>query len=357
MDAIFMVGEQRSGSNLLRVMLGQAPEIAAPHPPHILQRMMPLMPLYGDLEDKATFRTLVDDVCQLVEHNPVPWENITSFDRDDVARRCRVHSLVAVFGAVMDIYAEANGKSKWLCKSMTNIRYAKELDAYFGAPKYIYLYRDGRDVVLSFTKAVVGDKHPYVISHKWAELQRLCLSHRAHVPQRVFSLCYEELTAAPEVVLRRLCHFLGITYTDAMLEGHTSPEASRTACASSLWKNLTKPVIRDNSRKFLKELPPEDIRIVEAVAGDCLDELGYARVCVPRDEEIFFDEDEIEAFHARNRALVAQREETTNAEDRARRQRQQQVLDELRARLEQRRHPQRLLDLLGHPALRGACLF
>ena len=48
--ALFMVGEQRSGSNLLRVMLGQADEIAAPHPPHILERMMPLIPHYGDLQ-------------------------------------------------------------------------------------------------------------------------------------------------------------------------------------------------------------------------------------------------------------------------------------------------------------------
>jgi hypothetical protein len=95
MDAIFMVGEQRSGSNLLRVMLGQASEIAAPHPPHILQRMMPLMPLYSDLEDEATFHLLVDDVCRLVEYNPVPWEHITTFNRGDVARRCRTRSLMA----------------------------------------------------------------------------------------------------------------------------------------------------------------------------------------------------------------------------------------------------------------------
>ena len=49
MQAIFMVGEQRSGSNLLRVILNESKNIAAPHPPHILQRMMPLVPLYGDL--------------------------------------------------------------------------------------------------------------------------------------------------------------------------------------------------------------------------------------------------------------------------------------------------------------------
>lgn len=33
---IFMIGTQRSGSNLLRLMLYQLPCIAAPHSPHIL---------------------------------------------------------------------------------------------------------------------------------------------------------------------------------------------------------------------------------------------------------------------------------------------------------------------------------
>ena len=41
MKAVFIVGEQRSGSNLLRLMLAQA-GIAAPHPAHLLARMMPL---------------------------------------------------------------------------------------------------------------------------------------------------------------------------------------------------------------------------------------------------------------------------------------------------------------------------
>jgi hypothetical protein len=332
MDALLMVGEQRSGSNLLRVMLGQADEIAAPHPPHILQRMMPLMPAYGDLEDPDTFAMLVDDVCRLVELNPVPWENITRFDRTDVARRCRKPSLIAVFGAVMDVYAEANGKSKWLCKSMANIRYAKELEAYFGNPKYIYLYRDGRDVSLSFMKAVIGDKHPYVIAQKWAELQRLCLSEREQAPERVFGICYEELTADPETVLRRLCAFLGIRFKEAMLASHASAEAKRTAQASSLWQNLTKPIMRDNTKKFLKELSEEDIRMIESVGSDCLDELGYERVYVQPGQEIYFDDDEIAQFQATNRALIRQRRAVTDPDDLERRQRQDRVLDEVLAR-------------------------
>ncbi len=332
MDALFMVGEQRSGSNLLRIMLGQADEIAAPHPPHILQRMMPLLPLYGDLENKDTFALLVDDVCRLIENNPVEWENITTFDRDDVMSRCTAPSLVAAFGAVMDIYAEANGKSKWLCKSMTYIKYADAFNAYFDNPKYIYLYRDARDVTLSFTKAVVGDKHPYMIAQKWAELQRLCIAEQGRSPEQVFAVCYEELTADPESVLRRLYQFLGIVYKDAMLNGHMSSEANRTADSSSLWGNLTKPVIRDNSQKFLKGLSEEEIRIVESVVGDCLDVLGYSRVHVARGCEPQFSELEIKRFQAINQHLIEQCEEVMDPEDIARRQRQQQVLDRIKAR-------------------------
>ena len=82
----FMIGTQRSGSNLFRVMLNQLPEVASPHPPHILTRLMPLVPSYGDLSDPQTFALLVDDACRLVELNPVEWDGI-HLDRADIVRR------------------------------------------------------------------------------------------------------------------------------------------------------------------------------------------------------------------------------------------------------------------------------
>ena len=52
-QGIQMIGTQRSGSNLLRVMLDGIREIAAPHPPHILQRFLPLLPKYGEMESTS----------------------------------------------------------------------------------------------------------------------------------------------------------------------------------------------------------------------------------------------------------------------------------------------------------------
>jgi hypothetical protein len=103
----------------------------------------------------------------LVELNPVKWEGVT-LDRADIAKRCRARSLVAVYGAVQDALAEAWGKQTWLCKSMQNVMYLPAIDAYYPEAKYLYLYRDGRDVALSFRKAVVGEKSYYHIASEWA---------------------------------------------------------------------------------------------------------------------------------------------------------------------------------------------
>ena len=330
--AIFMIGIQRSGSNLLRLMLNELPEIAAPHPPHILQRMMPLVPRYGNLGSDRVFSLLVDDVCRLVETNPVPWEGVT-LDRKDVAARCRARSLVAVFGAVYDVMAQTWGARTWCCKSLANIYYLPEIEDYFSDAKYIYLYRDGRDVAVSFSKAVVGEKHFYHIAKEWNEAQQLALSFRKRIPsKRFFNLSYEELTTDTERAIRSLCGFLGVEYKPSMLEFHKSAEAKRAASASNLWENVTNPLMRNNSRKFLKEARENDIRIFESVAGDSMDVLGYERLFAKKGKELRFTQDEIRGFDAENKRLKEETRERTDPEDLERRKRQESVIKEIAAR-------------------------
>ncbi len=329
---ILMIGTQRSGSNLLRLMLNQLPGIAAPHPPHILQRMMPLAPSYGDLNQDKNFAQLVDDVCRLVELNPVPWEGVV-LDRADVARRCRARSVVAVFGAVYDVLAETQGAQTWLCKSMQNVMYLPQIDAYYPDAKYLYLFRDGRDVAVSFRKAVVGEKHYYHIANEWATAQRLAIKQRSITPpERFINVTYEELTSRTEDTMRKLCAFLGVTYSPSMLEYHKSEEARRAAESSALWGNVVKPVMADNTRKFLREASEEDISIFESVAGDVLDALGYERVYVPRGKERKFSDADIRRFDEENKRLKEEVLRGVDTEDLKRRDRQSGLLSEIKQR-------------------------
>ena len=329
---IFMIGTQRSGSNLLRLMLNELPRIAAPHPPHILQRMMPLVPNYGDLKKKANFAQLVEDVCRLVELNPVLWEGVT-LNHGAIERRCRRPTLMAVYEAVYDTMAEAWQARTWCCKSLANIQYLPQIEAHFRSPRYIYLYRDGRDVAVSFRKAVVGEKHFYHVAREWAATQQLALGMRDRIgPSRFFSISYESLTGEPEMSMRLLCKFLRVRFSKSMLEFYKSDEARRAAASSELWSNVVKPIMADNTRKFLRDASGEDIRLFESVAGDVLEALGYARLYVPRNGERVFTEADIRRFDEENLRLKGEALDRTNAEDLRRRDRQATLIEEIRSR-------------------------
>jgi LPS sulfotransferase NodH len=332
MQPVFMIGMQRSGSNLLRLMINQLTEIASPHPPHILQRFHPLLDHYGDLSNDNNFYRLAHDVCRLVELNPVPWDGVT-FDRDEVISRCGERSLVALHGVLYDLCAQAWGADTWCCKSLANIDYIEEIEGYFHNPKYIFLYRDGRDVALSFRKAVVGEKHFYHIAKDWAKIQEAALGLRDRIdPERLIGVSYETLTSDPEATGRRLCDFLGVEYTPVMLDFHHSEEARRAASSSALWNNLIQPVIQDNTGKFLRESSERDIRIFESVAGNILDRLGYERVHVKKGKEMTFSDLDIYEFTRENEDLKQKILKGADKYDLERRRRQELLLVEIVSR-------------------------
>lgn len=331
---VFMIGTQRSGSNLLRLMVNQAPTIAAPHPPHVLERFTPLLPAYGDLRDESAFQRLVDDVVHLVEVNPVSWG--VEFDRADIRRRCRDNSLVAVFGSVMDRMAEAYGKPDWMCKSLANVHYLPEIERYFGGQaRFLYLYRDGRDVCLSFLKAVVGEKTAYHVARQWEREQQLALECGRRVPaSQYLALSYEELTSNPDSTLRLLCRWLGIEFSPTMLDFHASEEASKTAASGRLWENVKKPVMASNTKKWLTGMSQDEVVDFESVAGQSLVELGYDLHFVGKAEPArSYDAAAQAALDELNRQRKAAVKQELPAEDIAARKPQEDLLASIRSRL------------------------
>lgn len=304
MKAIQFIGTQRSGSNLLRVMLNEHSQISSPHPPHILQVMMPLLPMYGALTNDNSFRRLVDDVCLLVESNPVKWG--LNFDREQIASNCTGRSLVQITKAIYEAKANLKGASVWCCKSMASIHYIKEIEDSGIQPFYIYIYRDGRDVACSFRKAVVGEKHLYQLAQQWKTEQDLsiALCERAG-PSRSISVRYEDLIVDAEKELKRICEALNIEFESAMLNYASAEESKVTASSGKMWGNLVKPVMKDNTRKYLKELTSAEIEIFESVAGNSLDALGYQRE-TPSNFRLEFSARDIDSFKKENGALQAE---------------------------------------------------
>ena len=300
---IQFIGTQRSGSNLLRVMLNQLPEISAPHPPHILKTFVPLLAGYGDLTVSENLDRLTSDVCAWVNRNPVSWEPYVA-DPAVVAHERPSEDLLGIFLAISTGKARSEGAQIWCCKSMETVVYTEMLEQAGLKPLYIHLFRDGRDVALSFMKAVVGPKHIYALARKWEEEQRLALALSRQIPgERFFSLRYEDLIDQPEFELKRICAAIGVPFREEMLSYFQSGESERTARAGRMWENLSKPVMASNKEKFLRELSPDQLSVFEQVAGDVLSELGYRRVTSVRTGESFSQE-QLDFFSKENKRLM-----------------------------------------------------
>lgn len=331
MNAIQFIGTQRSGSNLLRVMLNQLPRISAPHPPHVLKTFFPLLPLYGDLDNATNFRQLVSDVCGWVNGNPVPWAGI-HFDTEVVEARCARNSLIDIFVVLHEMKAVVDQADFWCCKSMESVNYLPEIEASGLHPFYIYLFRDGRDVALSFKKAIVGPKHIYHLASKWREEQRLSLNMiQTLPPERFISIRYEEFIAKPGDTVKLICEKLHIDFSEEVFHYFESTESHNTAESGEMWQNLTKPVMDSNFNKFKKEMSTDDIALFEKVAGDVLLELGY-ELCSSQHQSSVFTTEQIAEFDRIDKQMRDEAVKRAPAVDKEKRQQQENLLKEIKSR-------------------------
>jgi len=256
-------------------MLNQLPEIAAPHPPHILKTFIPLLPIYGDLNNDANFESLLNDVCLWVELNPVSWQS-SKIDRASIKDSCKENTLIELFYNVYAYYAALFNSEYTCCKSMNNVHQYAALEDARISPYYIYLHRDGRDVACSFKKAIIGEKHVYHIARQWKADQEKSLEVEQKIPsERFCNVRYRDLITDPEFILKEICDFLKVPFKQDMLNYFHAEESIKTASSGLMWQNLSQPIMTGNYDKYLKELTPEEIKIFEIVAGDVLEKLGY----------------------------------------------------------------------------------
>lgn len=272
---IFIIGTERSGSNLLRLMLNQHPSIAIPHPPHILKEMMPLEPLYGDLSDDRNFRRLIADTITLVKLHFYPWDG--PLDADAVFAEAIARDVYGVKAALYDQYRRAKGKKRWGCKSTFVIHYVDRVRRHSPDAKFIHLVRDGRDVAVSAKRSVFNHFHPHYVGRLWGEQQRAAIAlARRLPPESMLGVRYEDLLDDPAREVRRVCGFLGEDYSDALLDYFESDEAKSLASHSRSWENVDKPVLKANHSKYKRELSAEEIKAFELQAFEELKHFGYA---------------------------------------------------------------------------------
>lgn len=128
--------------------------------------------------------------------------------------------------------------------------------------RYIYLLRDPRDVAKS-TIAMGWAGNVWCAAERWITAQTTWAAFRDLVPKRDrIELSYESLVRDPVAQLTELCRFLGVEYDPRMLDYPSSSSYS-----------TPDPALVDRWRETLSE---REIGLVERRVGGLLAESGYA---------------------------------------------------------------------------------
>jgi len=332
---LLMMPLRRCGSHALRLRMNFNPEFHSPYPLHIVD-FMPLVPLYGDLDDDRAYFRLVVDVVGLQAVSMVKWPGMV-YDPVEIFETLR-HEPRSVHRIVWELLlrsGERTGAKVVMDKSLDSVHYADELMRLFPDMLFLNVVRDPRGQVASMNRAIIHDFDSTLNARTWVRAHDAAAALLARYPERALTIRYEDFLADQEATLRRICGFLGIAFLPQMLDVAHSTEARQIAQLSALWSSNCFPPIPANADKFKHQLSLEEIRVIETLARDYMRTYGYG-LMTPADavlSDASYAAAEARSQAARERAWRDL--EQANFRDYVLRRARADYLAQVRARLEQ----------------------
>jgi hypothetical protein len=248
---IFVVGCQRSGTTMLRLMLDSHRRISCGPETRFL----------ADLE-----RVVDTDWPRLSQYG---------YTQEEWLERIR-----EFFGSIQADYAHGRGKERWADKTP---RYALNIPfllRVFPDAQIVHVIRDGRDVVVSHRKRF-GYWSSVKSTLKWPRYIKTARGVGATLrPDQYHEVRYEDLAGRPEETMRDLLDFLGEEWDPQVLEfaskEHAVParyHAQLAARQASAGTDQTVYASRVGTHRT--ELDPLTRIMLWTTSRRSLDELGY----------------------------------------------------------------------------------
>jgi hypothetical protein len=261
----FVIGSARSGTTLLRMILNAHPEVAVPPESRFV------VELYRSDE------VLVEDFLARLDAHPrwASWDTPIENVRAQLAGVATLPYPEAIEAAYL-AFAKSRNKKRYGDKTPRYIKHIPLLSRLWPEAKFVHLVRDGREVALSYADVPFGPSTIAKAAALWKERVELGLEQgRALGPKRYNEMRYERLLARPQEEIESLCSFLELDFDPAMLD-YSEHARSEVLDRAKLYNpHVTKSITK--TRSWDEQMPPSQVEVFEAVAGDALQELSYER--------------------------------------------------------------------------------
>lgn len=273
-EPFFVVGNDRSGTTLFRVMLDSHPQLYIPKESHFISDLMDEFPLSGVLSlEKLTSAFELIRQHKRWKHWGIADELVLK--RLDTIGEC---SLAQFVDLLFLMSMEPTGKRRWGDKTPGYVLEISRLKKLFPNAKFIHLIRDGRDVCLSlFT---TGWQGPWVrqIAQRWAETVTTGMQQGENLGHRDYlEVSYEALVLETSETLEKVCGFLGEDYSEKLLSFYEQADNKVAAFEAKNHKKLSRPPSVKDVGRWRTEMSKFHLLIFEAVAGKAMEKAGQRR--------------------------------------------------------------------------------
>lgn len=248
---IFIVGCQRSGTTVLRLMLDSHSRISCGPETRFLADMQRIV--------------------------STDWHRLARFG---IAQEEWLARMATFFGDIHADYAASRGKSRWADKTPLYAMHMDFIASIFPTCQFIHVIRDGRDVAVSHRKRF-GYRSCIKSAVKWPRyIAAARTSGQKLGSERYFEVRYDELVGNSEQTLRGLLKFLGEEWEPQILEfdkkPHDVPERYRTQLSSRQQSANTRDAVYSSRvGSYRRELDPVMRTLIWLTSRSTLKQLGY----------------------------------------------------------------------------------
>jgi len=173
-----------------------------------------------------------------------------------------------VFDGIFSGLAANHGKRRWCEKTPDHVQHIPLLASTFPRARFIHLIRDGREVARSVNRRQL--RTPELVIYRWKKLVGLGRTEGRKLGARYMELRYEDLTSNPKDEMERVCKFLDIENSEAVLRSRMPQSPERKQLAAGELGTITR-----NPPKWGKYFEAPTLGRLEAIAGRTLSDLGY----------------------------------------------------------------------------------
>lgn len=284
---LLIVGCPRSGTFLLCAFLEANFDIVTPTETHFIPYFQKYLFFWGDLRKKNNRVRLLSAVYEFLEI----WVPRNMAGRDPkVAKR---HSLLAtktefetivansasypeLIQALFMAYAKLHGKAYSADKSaFFSVVPLRRLESSLPGMRVIHIVRDGRDVCVSWLKTWFPPRNLCQAAYLWGKHVTDKRTWGRENPGRYLEVRYEDFVVDPASVLLKLKGFMQMQPIAAPAPLEQTPLAKMLVTGTT-HQQLGGGLNANNIGKGAAQLSIAEAKLVGSIAGDVLDEYGYA---------------------------------------------------------------------------------